>query len=521
MSCFLPSKVRSIRKIIPPAPFLAQCIAHRLSLLSYKQLIWGLSSILLLLHEGGVILFSMFWRRPPEAQLLKLLASSSSPQSDFTNGSARADRTLSQIEKLLKAHPDLVHTPLVSRGGGAQPASSPEVALTLALKEPCWREDFQLQLQLIELLFQYGAAPAWPNDPRQKSHYLLALENGAYDAAEKILERGVMFAGADETLYSDLMMPVFRAALSVRLLPPETDKSTHLYCSSSCSLKGKCSQEKRKRRVLAENHQNQQQRENQLEDVEGQLQDMSMQEPEEENDAEEEENDEDEIPAELTTPAMLAAAWLIDSCPNGMLARLKPNGAPSVVHALLAAFAEHVEEEAHRKHTASAALAHIPQPQRSIEEERLKAERSESVARLLHRLWALLQLALAEGSPAVSVDVDSFPMPPQNPICDLDLVWTGVKNFATAWMPGCWTRETHCLYHKNFKDSVQTFVLAASTRGLGSDGGGSGGGLGDSSAPLNKGAVIKAPKRYVLDSALVERIVGFMATDQKAWVPVV
>lgn len=431
----------------------------------------------------------MFWRKPPEAQLFKLLAPTSS-QLTFGFGSARADRTLSQIEKLLKSHPGaLVNTPLVCRGH----PSSPEYALTLVLQQPCWRENFQLQLQLIELLFQYGAAPIWPKDPLKKSHYLVALENGPYDAAEKILEQAVALAGENDALFGEIMMPVFRAALSVRFLPPQVEKNTHS-CSSSTVLKEKSGQEKRKRRVLAENQQNQQQ---ENEDDEQTGDDVSMLDAEEEND------NEDELPADLSTPAILGAAWLIDACPEGMIARLKPTGAPSVVHALLQVFAEHVEDEAHRKHAAVVALAHIPQPQRSIEENKLNEERSEVVARLLHRLWALLQLALSEGSPAVHAEMDSFPMPPLNPICDLDLVWSGVKNFATAWMPR-WTRDNHCIYHQNFKKSVKTFVLAASTRGLG-------GGSSCSS---------KGP-RYVLDSALVERIVGFMATDQKAWVPVV
>jgi hypothetical protein len=440
----------------------------------------------------------MFWRKPPEAQLLKLLAANPARCS----GSARADQKyISQIEKLLRAHPAIdLNAPLVCRGHPA----SPELALSLVLQQPCWRgEDTQLQLQLIQLLFQHGAAPIWPKDAVEKSHYLIALENGAYDAAEKILERGATLAGDNEALYGALMMPVFRAALSVRFLPPEVDKTTQS-CSSFSVLQEISNNEKRKRRVSTEKQQKEEEEEEQETD------DVVMAEEENEND---DENEEDEIPAELSTPAMLAAAWLIDSCPDDMIARLKPNGAPSVVHALLAAFAEHVEEEARRKHTATTALAHLPQPERSYEEEKLKEERSEAVARLLHRLWALLQLALAEGSPAVSAEVDSFPMPPLSPLCDLDLVWFGVKNFATAWMPE-WTRDTHCMYHKNFKNSVKEFVLAASVRGLGGSGGTGG-------VVVKGGSCISKTPGYRLDSALVERIVGFMATDQKAWVPVV
>ncbi|KAG7670551.1 hypothetical protein Ndes2526B_g00317 [Nannochloris sp. 'desiccata'] len=427
----------------------------------------------------------MFWRKPPEAQLIKLLAANPA-------GSARADqknRTLSQILKLLKAHPALnLNTPLVYQGH----AASPELALTLALKQPCWREDTQLQLQLIQLLFQHGAAPVWPKHPEEKSHYLIALENGAYDAAEKILERGATLAGHDEKLYEDLLMPVFRAALSVRFLPPEVEKTTHNCSSFSLSKEISSTEKKNKKRIL----------ENKKEEEDQQQSgDVSMAEKIEED---------DELPAELSTPAMLAAAWIIDSCPDGMIARLKPNGAPSVVHALLAAFAEQVEEEAHRKHAATVALAHLPQPERSVQEEALKSERSEAVSRLLHRLWALIQLALAEGSPAVPAETDHFPMPPLNPLCDLDLVWSGVKNFATAWMPQ-WARDTHCMYHKRFKDSANTFVLAASVRGLGGSGGGGGSIKGGSCNKTN----------YRLDSALVEKVVGFMAADQKAWIPVV
>jgi len=423
----------------------------------------------------------MFWRKPAEAQLKKLLAANPA-------WGARADqrkRTLTQIEKLLRAHPTLnLNTPLVCRGR----AASSELALTLALKQPCWREDLELQLQLIQLLFQHGAAPVWPKSPVEKSHYLLALENGAYDVAEKILERGATLAGHDEKLYGDLIMPVCRAALSVRFLPSEGEKTMH-YCSSFNSIKEIPTAQKKNRRILAENKE-----EEGAENL--QPRDVSMTAKDEE----------EELPAELSTPAMLAAAWLIDFCPDGMISRLKPNGAPSVVHALLAAFAEQVEDEAHRKHAATLALAHLPQSERLIQEEVLKSERSETVSQLLHRLWALIQLALAEGSPAVPAETDSFPMPPLNHICDLDLVWSGVKNFATAWMPQ-WTRDAHCMYHNRFKDSVKAFLMASSVRGL--DGGG---------RTIKGGSCNKTNHR--LDSGLAEKIVGYMATDQKAWVPV-
>lgn len=431
-------------------------------------------------HGGVVYNFAMFWRKPAEAQLIKKLAANPAG----TAGADQKKRIISQIEKLLKEHPAInLNTPLVCRGH----AASPELALTLALKQPCWREDTQLQLQLIQLLFQHGAAPIWPKNPLQKSHYLIALENGAYDAAEKILKRGAMLARHDEKLFGDLLMLVCRAALSVRFLPPEAENTTH-YCSSFTSSKEISTAEKRKKRILAENK-----KEKNLQ----RAGDVLMAE-----------ENEEELFAELSTPAMLAAAWLINYCPDGMIARSKPNGAPSVVHALLAVFAEQVEEEAHRKHAATVALAHLPQPERSIQEEALKSERSETVSQLLHRLWALIQLTLAEGSPAVPADTDSFPMPPLNHICDLNLVWSGVKNFATAWMPH-WTRDAHCMYHHRFKDSVKTFVLAASVRGLGGNFGGSG---------SIKGSCNRT--QYRLDSALVEKIVRCMATDQKAWVPV-
>ena len=423
----------------------------------------------------------MFWRRPPEAQLIRLLTF---PPSGSTS---RTRKALDQLRRLLKANPSLdLNGELMLETNSD--SSSKGNALNLALEHPAWVSEPELQVQLIKVLLEHGAAPAWPIERSEKAHYVIALEQGAYEAAEAILERGAELAGEDDGCYGAVMVVAFRAALSVHLLPG-SDKNSGI-CHTLTEIEHLKEGVEGNEGAIDENIEH------------------NSSEPHVDRNSILKGGEDGQLLAELTTPAMLAATWLIESCTKERVAKLQPGGAPSVVHAILAAFAEHVEEEARRKHAAAATLATLPQPQRHIEEERLKKQRSDAVACLLQRLWALLQIALAAGSPAVSADVETFPAPPLRPLCDLDLVWTGVKNFATGWMPQ-WNRDNHCMYHPIFKSSVKAFMLATSR------------GLSVRSAEQAGSSSSCVRKVYTLDSALVERIVGFMAKDQKAWIPVI
>lgn len=420
----------------------------------------------------------MFWRRPPEAQLLRYLTPSPA------GPPARISKALEQLEKLLRGNSAL-NLNAEFTWEGPNNNNSKGSALTLALEHPTWSNNPDLQLQLIQLLLKHEAAPLWPLEASQKSHYIMALERGRFEAAEAILERGAQLAGEDDGCYGAVMVTVFKAALSVHLLPGSEENPTLCPISSHVVAQKEPGEER--------------------EHAESENTDSNSSKSEGKRAAADEEAN--QLPSELSTPAMLAAAWLIESRPEERIARMQPGGAPSVVHAILAAFAEQVEDEARRKHAAASTLVTLPQPQRQFEEEHLKQQRSDAVACLLQRLWALLQLALAAGSPAVSAEVSKFPASPMRPLCDLDLVWSGVKKIATAWMPR-WDRDNHCMYHPAFKSAVKAFVLAAS-RGL--------------SVRSRAGEAGGSTERrvYILDSSLVERIVGFIATDQKAWVPVI
>lgn len=99
-----------------------------------------------------------------------------------------------------------------------------------------------------------------------------------------------------------------------------------------------------------------------------------------------------------------------------------------------------------------------------------------------------------------------------NAECDHSLIWSGMKDFATAW-PSQWTRSNHNLFHPKFRAAVQTLVVAANTRGFTVAVGGASARSGKQQSPqINQ---------YYLDRGIVERIVKHMAADQAAWVPIV
>jgi hypothetical protein len=201
---------------------------------------------------------------------------------------------------------------------------------------------------------------------------------------------------------------------------------------------------------------------------------------------------------------MLAAARLLERAgPPARVRRLRPGGARSVTHAILRAFAEHVEAEARLKHARLAALAAAAPPARASAEARLRAERSAAVAALLKRLWVLLQAALAAGAPAIAVGARRFPAPPPGAVCDLDLVWSGICSFASGWVEGPWQRSTHYLYHPAFRAGVRAFALAALARGV----------------PGARGPE-SARAALTLPPGVLERVVAFAAEDQAAWAPV-
>jgi hypothetical protein len=427
----------------------------------------------------------MFFRRKrlaPADTLATLLAT--------PDAAARSSKTVGRIRQLLGSCPSLdLNEPASVETTDDLVPLTPELPLTRALQST-W--DINTQVQIVALLLEHGARPRWDrphwSPPQagghlaavlgipwhhQTSHFIKAVENGNYAAADLLLQRGLELAGDDDEAFGDVLASVLRAALSVhlpsaagaagsrthlqKLHHDQTGIATHASPRNDVNISEIATQSTR---------------------------------------AEVAEPDDD-----LFSPSMQAAAKLVESCEATRMARLRPGGAPSVVHATLAAFAEHVEAEARRKHRASAGLVHLPPVERMEEEARLKTARSDAVSRLLKRLWALLQLALASGSPAVSMEVNHFPCPPPLPLCDLDLVWSGVKNFATAWMPQ-WDRDVHSLYHPRFKAAVQEFAMIAGARGFQTR---------DETGRM---------KTYRLDGGLVERVVGHMAADQAAWVSI-
>jgi hypothetical protein len=378
----------------------------------------------------------MFWlQRPPATRLRRLLASPPS----------RPEKALAQLQKLLSANPGLdLNAKLKKR------RAEPALPLTLALGDAWVRTG--CAARAVTLLLDAGAVPTWPADSNEVCHYALALERGAVAAAEEILQRSVAAAtaaaagdpAAVAAALGEITMPVIRTALFM-------DENT----AAGGKRQGG-------------------------DTVEGSAVEAS----------------EEEVDPAIMTDAMGGAAWLIDSAPREVVAALRPGGAASLVHALLSVFAERVDSEALKKHALSVSLAAADPVQRAAKEAAASERRSAAVATLLRRLWALLQLALESGSPAVDISVNTFPARPPRPLCDLDKIWDGVKPFATAWLSS-WTHESHCMFHPAFREGVRAFALAAA-RGLGGAGG---------------------ERRAVrLDGALVEKIVGFMSDDQRAWV---
>ena len=189
-------------------------------------------------------------------------------------------------------------------------------------------------------------------------------------------------------------------------------------------------------------------------------------------------------------PAVLEAVKMIEECPRDLLRCLCPNS-------ILSIFAMQLEEVAKAKSKALKSIENFPEPYKTTQKRRMQERQSLVAKSVIQRLLILLQAALLAGCPSISVHVSQFPCPPPAPTCDLDLVWTSIKNFASAWMP-VWSPEVHHIYHPAFKEAVKLFILASTARGIN----------------------VSNRRRIYLNSALVERIVQHMAENQEDWVSI-
>ena len=203
--------------------------------------------------------------------------------------------------------------------------------------------------------------------------------------------------------------------------------------------------------------------------------------------------DQNSIEGETIDYSMSVAVMLLQLIDENKMEKMRLGGKP-VVHFMLHSFAQQVELLARLKY--NDIVSQIPDSQ-GIDTQLLC---SEAVASLLKRLWQLLRIAIERGASVVSVSEARFPCCPQASLCDHTVIWQGIKSFATAWV-GQWRPQLTVLYHPTFRRAVTTMVIISQKRGF---------------TVYNEAS--RSKHTYFLGKELSEKIIGYMAEDQSAWV---